>query len=257
MRFRSTRTLILPVLALACASSIPGERESRSTSGSAGRGLDRSVLTDPGRPADEQKQDEARRSLDLYEWLGIEPGMTVADMWPGKGYNTHLLSLLMGDEGQVVAVWHWYGSDVFGPDYNHRPAFEQRAKAEGLDNVTMAANFEDVPDNSIDIALSVRNYHDLFMVDEWEPLGFVREMYRFLKPGGIVGIVEVATPHEGWHKETHRLNEKVVMDHFTSVGFVPAGRSEMLANPDDDHTTQGFPDRHLTDQYVLKFRKPR
>ena len=53
---------------------------------------------------------------------------------PGKGYNTHLLSLLMGDAGNVTAVWHWYGTDVFGPDYNHRPAVEKRAVALGLGN---------------------------------------------------------------------------------------------------------------------------
>ena len=256
MRFgRLTRFLVLPLLALACASPIPAESDKTSRSPAAGH-LDRSVLEDPGRPEEERKQDKARKSLDLYEWLGIQPGMTVADLWPGKGYNTHLLSLLAGDAGNVVAVWHWYGSDVFGPDYNHRAAFEERARTQGLDNLTMAAEFSDVPDNSVDVALTVRNYHDLWMREEWNPLDFVREIYRFLKPGGIVGIVEVATPNEGWHNETHRLNENVVMDHFTSVGFVPAGRSDMLANPDDDHTTQGFPDRHLADQYVLKFRKP-
>ncbi len=89
--------------------------------------LDRSVLKDPDRPATERQQDEARKSLELYEWLGIGPGMTVADLWPGEGYNAHLLSLLMGEEGKVVAVWDWYGTDVFGADYNHRPGFEERA----------------------------------------------------------------------------------------------------------------------------------
>ena len=88
------------------------------------------------------------------------------------------------------------------------------------------------------------------------PEEFAREIYRFIRPGGIVGVVEVATPHEGFHQETHRLNEEVVVEHFTAAGFELDGRSDMLANPDDDHTTQGFPDRHLADQYVLKFRKP-
>jgi predicted methyltransferase len=218
--------------------------------------LSRAVLADPGRPGNEREQDEARKPLKLYDWLGIRPGMAVADMWPGGGYNAHLLSLLLGEQGRVVAVWDWYGTDVFGPDYNKRPEFQARVDQLGLANMTMAAEFSDVPDNSIDVALTVRNYHDLWMVEDWKPLSFVREIYRFVKPGGVVGVVEVATPHEGFHKDTHRLNEQTVVDHFTSVGFELAGRSNMLANPDDDHTTQGFPNRHLADQYVLKFRKP-
>ena len=253
----SIRTLVaLALVSVAgCTWIIAGSETQRSTGKHPAKSLDRSVLNDATRPEKEREQDAARKSLELYEWLGVRPGMTVADLWPGAGYNTHLLSRLMGRKGEVVAVWDWYGTNVFGPDYNRRPAFEERMKEAGLDNVTMAAEFSDVPDNSIDVALTVRNYHDLWMVATWKPLDFVREIHRFLKPGGIVGVVEVATPHEGFHKDTHRLNEKVVVDHFTSIGFELVGRSDMLANPEDDHTTEGFPDRHLTDQYVLKFRK--
>lgn len=259
MPYRTQLTL-LAVLALAMGCAGGTEEETGSVEGrgevESSHRIDRSILDDPGRPEVEQDLDEARKPLEFYEWLGVRPGMTVADMWPGGGYNTHILSLLMGTEGRVVAVWHWYGTDAFGPTLNLRPRFQERADELGLHNVIMTAEFSDVPDDSIDIALSVRNYHDLWMKDDWDPLDFVREMYRFVKPGGFVGIVEVATLHEGFHSETHRLNEQVVVADFTSVGFELVDRSDMLANPNDDHSTPGYPDRHLTDQYVLKFRKP-
>ncbi|MDX1748018.1 MAG: hypothetical protein R3324_18960, partial [Halobacteriales archaeon] len=64
-------------------------------------------------------------------------------------------------------------------------------------------------------------------------------------------------PREGWDEETHRLNEAVVIDDFTSGGFELADRSDLLANPDDDHTASGFEaGRHTTDRYLLKFVKP-
>ena len=57
-------------------------------------------------------------------------------------------------------------------------------------------------------------------------------------------------------------NEQAVIDDFTAGGFVLLERSDMLANPDDDHTMSGFePEfefggRHAADRYLLKFQKP-
>jgi len=56
----------------------------------AGQGIDSSILADTNRPDGERAQDESRKPIQLYRWLGIEPGMTVADVWPGSGYNRHM-----------------------------------------------------------------------------------------------------------------------------------------------------------------------
>ena len=72
--------------------------------------LDRSVLDDPARSSEEKEQDAHRKAIDVYTFLGIEPGITVADLWPGGGYNTHLLSRLMGDDGKVYCMMGFYGS---------------------------------------------------------------------------------------------------------------------------------------------------
>src|SRR5437867_9384503 len=66
--------------------------------------LDRSIYDDPGRPAEEKAEDASRKSLDVYEWLGMGPGMTVADVFPSAGYNTHLLSRVVGPKGKVYSV---------------------------------------------------------------------------------------------------------------------------------------------------------
>jgi predicted methyltransferase len=68
--------------------------------------------------------------------------------------------------------------------------------------------------------------------------------------------VDVATDRPGWDKETHRLNEQVVIDEFTAHGFALEGSSDMLRNPNDDHSIMGFDEgRHTMDRYLLKFRK--
>ncbi len=215
-------------------------------------GLDRGVLADAARPEEEVAQDEYRKALEVYEFFGIEPGMTVADVWPGGGYNTHLLSRAMGDAGTVYAVMEFYAEGNFAT----LDALTERVANDGLDNVQIAMSIPDVPAGSLDVAVAVRNYHDAEQFGGGRQ-ATVGQLLAVMKPGGIVGIVEVATPHEGWHEETHRLNEQTVIDEFTAGGFELAGSSDILRNPDDDHTTSGFDDgRYKTDRYVLKFRKP-
>jgi len=224
----------------------------------ASQDIDSSILADANRLDDERAQDEARKPIELYSWLGIEPGMTVADVWPGGGYNTHLLSLALGDGGKVVTVWQFYADkEAFNGQLYQMGPFMERAEKIGLSNVEYAEDFPEVADASIDVALAVRNYHDIeFTFPQYKRADVVAEMYRIMKPGGTVGIVEVVTPHEGFHADTHRLNKQVVIEDFTGGGFELVEESDMLANPDDDHTANGFPNRHMTDRYTLKFRKP-
>jgi len=199
--------------------------------------LDRAVLADPSRPEAERDQDADRHPLEVYEFFGVQPGQTVADVYNFDGYNTHLLSRVVGDGGQVYSVFEFYGEkELFDGALYKVDAVTQRVDDAGLYNVELALRLSEVPSDSVDVAVAVRNYHE---------------------PGGIVGIVEVATPSEGWDNAAHRLNKQVVIDDFTAGGFELVEESDMLANPADDHTVDGFADgRHKTDRYALKFRKP-
>lgn len=79
---------------------------------------------------------------------------------------------------------------------------------------------------------------------------------RALKPGGIVGIVEVAAGGPGWDSDAHRLGKEAVVAAFTGAGFELVAESDMLANPDDDHSRAAFDTgRHLVDRYLLKLRR--
>ncbi len=220
--------------------------------------LDRAVLEDPSRPEDERDEDSDRRPLDVYEFFGVLPGQTVADVYNSDGYNTHLLSRLVGDSGQVHSVFEFYSDkEIFEGVLYKVDAVTQRVDDAGLDNVELALRLSDVPSDSVDVAIAIRNYHDIeWVVPDLKRVDQVAEFYRIVKPGGIVGIVDVATDAEGWDDAAHRLNKQVVIDDFTAGGFDLVGESDVLANPADDHVQDGFPDRHKTDRYTLKFRKP-
>jgi predicted methyltransferase len=62
------------------------------------------------------------------------------------------------------------------------------------------------------------------------------EMYRALKPGGILGVVEhrgVADKPQDPRAANGYVNERFAIDLATSVGFVLDSRSEINANPKD------------------------
>ncbi len=220
--------------------------------------LDPVALDDPSRPDAERQQDADRKPIEVYEFFGIEPGMVVADVYSSDGYNTHLLSRLVGESGRVHSVLEFYGDEsLFDGMLYKGDSLAQRIADVDLDNVELSMSMTEVPTASADVAIAIRNYHDVeWMMQEWTRAQQLAEFFRIVKPGGIVGIVEVATPAEGWDESAHRLNKQVVIDDFTGAGFEMVEESDILANPDDDYTVDGFPERHKADRYVLKFRKP-
>lgn len=239
--------------------SAAGSEEPTRIAGAGLVRLDRAILDEPGRPEKEKIQDAGRKAMDVYEWLGIVPGMTVADLFCSEGYNTHLLSRVVGDEGKVFSIFEFYADkEAFDGRLYKVDSLTERVAKNGLDNVELTMKTTDLEADSIDVMLAVRNYHDV----EWVFPGLERKevvaaIHRALKPGGILGIVEVVTDKPGWDEETHRLNEQVVIEDFTAAGFEMVGRSDILANPDDDHTTNGFEaGRYNQDRYLLKFQKP-
>ncbi len=253
-------TLTASLFAVGCSapSEEPAEPAPSPQPAPAPVALDRAVLEDPSRPEAERVQDADRRPLDVYEFFGVQPGQTVADVYNSDGYNTHLLSRLVGDSGQVHSVFEFYSDkEIFGGGLYKVDAVTERVDDAGLHNVELALRLSDVPSDSVDVAIAVRNYHDIeWTFPDLKRVDQVAEFYRIVKPGGIVGIVDVATDAEGWDDAAHRLNKRVAIDDFTAGGFEFVGESDVLANPADDHTQDGRPERHKTDRYTLKFRKP-
>lgn len=247
------------VVALLWTTTIPPAAAAGPHEGEEAAGLPRSILDAPGRTEEDRKQDAGRKALEVYEWVGIGPGMTVADLFCSGGYNTHLLSHVVGPEGRVYAVFEFYANkDLFDGRLYRVDAMKERVKAGGLKNVELMEKISGLPEEGIDAMVAVRNYHDVeWVFKELKRDEVVQAIYRALKPGGVIGIVEAATPHEGWHDETHRLNEKVVIEDFEKGGFKLLGRSDLLANPGDDHSKSGFEEgRYNQDRYLLKFQKP-
>ena len=228
MTFKASRVVIAAVAVLAIGSIGLAQQD---------------ILNDPKRPEAERARDAGTKPLELYAFFGVESGSTVADLMPGGGYNTYILSPLVGGDGMVYS----------GPD--RRGGMATRLGDNPLPNVELIAGFGDIPAGSFDVAITVRNLHDL--VGGGNEADALAAWMTALKPGGILGIVDARTTMDGYDSNTHRISQQAVIDAVTAAGFELVEVSEMLANPDDDVSSfaEGG-NRYEIDRLTVKFRKP-
>jgi predicted methyltransferase len=195
----------------------------------------------PSREA-EIARDAGSKPQELMDYVGIDAGDRVADIFAGGGYYTYLLSQRVGSTGQVWA-------QGFSPGLAARADSGDLADAT---NVTLVDSLSQLPDATLDAAIIIRGFH--LYPDPAELLG---ELNRSLKPGGVVGVEEVRLGQEYGHDmETHRMGERTVIEEFEGQGFEYVGSSDILYNPEDPHTEFMEGQRHLTDRMLLKFAKP-
>jgi predicted methyltransferase len=198
-----------------------------------------------GRPAEEVTRDATSKPLAVYELFEIRSGSAVADLFAGGGYNTAILTHVVGPEGVV-----------FSENSRRNAIGERKANGDLKDraNVVVFQRVEELPAESLDVALTVRNYHDV----PAEEIGkWLAAIHEALKPGGVFGVVDVRTEpgFRGRAADLHRISEQVVVEEVTGAGFVLEARSDLLSNPKDAYGSSEFENREGTDRMVLKFRR--
>lgn len=218
------------------------------------------ALADKGRPAAEVSRDAARKPGELLAWGGVKPGDHVADFIMGGGYFTRILSAAVGPKGQVFA----YQPAEFIA-YRAANGEALKAVAAAYPNVTpsnASLGAVKLPDG-LDLVLTVQNYHDLhlkaFPADLAAKVN--AEVYRALKPGGVFLVVDhvALAGAKDAPEKVHRIEAATVRREVEAAGFKFEGESDLLRNPADPRTANVFDAaiRGKTDQFALKFRKPR
>jgi predicted methyltransferase len=87
---------------------------------------------------------------------------------------------------------------------------------------------------------------------------FLQNIYRYLKPGGVLVMIDHVGNAGGENTKLHRIPVQDVMDLIAGTGFVVEADSDLLANPADDRTQMVFGKdmRGNTDRFLLLLRKP-
>ena len=231
------------------------------------------VIAGPQRTPAFKARDRYRHPLEGLEFFGLKPDMTVVEIWPSGGWWTEILAPYLRAHGKYYAALEPPFRDAaFHDKLAAAPQYYDRVivtKAGPPDNWRIA------PPGSADLVLTFRNVHN------WLRAGDEKEMfaamYRALKPGGVLGLVEhraaPGTTRDDWVK-TGYVSEDFVISLARQAGFRLAAKSEINANPKD---TKDYPDgvwtlpptlelgqkdraRYLaigeSDRMTLKFVKP-
>jgi predicted methyltransferase len=222
-------------------------------------------IESPDRPAADKERDAWAKPEAVLTFLGARPGMHVIDYMTGGGYYSELLARVVGPKGNVIAYNNGGYASYAGQDFAKRFA-GNRVPNTSL-KVKEIAELN-LPANSLDAALFVMSYHDVYYTPEGAkgPMGdasqMVRAIFTGLKPGGVVVVqdhvaVVGSDPVDAVNK-LHRVDPAVVKSTFEQAGFTLEAEDNTFKNPEDDHTRLVFDPsiRHKTDEFLYRFRKP-
>lgn len=252
------------IAAVGLAAILVGCGQQSADKPAAGASIYAAALASEARPEGDRARDAGRKPAEVLEFMGIEPGMTVLDMFTGGGYYAELLSSVVGDEGHVIAQSNQAYLGFVGDE------FEERFGSGRLTNVEvlMAENNElSLQADSFDAIMLVLSFHDIYHEDPengWPRIdgpAFLAELKKSLKPGGILAVIDhyaAAGAPSDTGETLHRIDPAIVKVDMAAAGFVLDGTSDMLRNPDDNLEMIVFaPDiRGKTDRFVMRYRKP-
>ena len=171
-------------------------------------------LADPHR-------DERQKPRELVQAMGLERGMSVADVGTGVGYMLPFLSRAVGRSGHV------YAEDIFA---DFLEAAKQRAENLNLTNVAFIKGADTdpmLPEGQLDEVLVLDVYHHFDY-----PQKMLAGIHEALRPGGKLVIVDYyksPTAMPGGRAMTHiRLDKPDVIQEIEANRFRLLSQGEQI-----------------------------
>ena len=216
------------------------------------------------RTPDNVKLDENRKPAEVLAFLKLEQGMRVIDMFGANKYWAEIIAPSVGPAGSVV-VWQ---PVQFLNDKRRADFAEFTAKQPNV--VLLSSRFEAplIGTNQYDFMIMNLDYHDVYWesterkIGRMEPQAWLKLLHDAMKPGAVIGIIDHVAAAGGDTRQIveklHRIDPAIVRADFEKAGFVLEESSDLLRNPDDDHSLLVFDEkiRGKTDRFMFRFRKP-
>lgn len=214
------------------------------------------ILADSRRDED-RARDEFRNPGETLAFFGVEPGDTVAEALPGGGWYTRVILPYVAEEGRYVALNYsipqW--EEMYGDRWGEEAEAELSAWTEtapealaengpveaGAIDAYMLGSIPDGEDGQADAVLFIRALHHMMKFETDYLATALEDVYAFLKPGGVVGVVQHRAPEDMDAEMTTGsrgyVKQSDVVAAFEAAGFVLDGESDINANPADtaDH----------------------
>jgi predicted methyltransferase len=219
------------------------------------------AVADPARPDADRQRDAGRKPAEVIAFSGLKAGDKVADVMPGGGYFTRLFSKVVGPKGTVYAMPPAPRPDAPANAPAPDAAVRKISEDPQFANVKVG-NINTPPAEKVDLAWTSLNYHDLQNRPNADIAAFNKQVFDSLKPGGTYIVIDHAAERGVGRRDNqtlHRSDPELTKTEVTAAGFKFVAEGKMLANADDPRTGRVHEEaiRGHTDQYVLKFSKPK
>jgi len=214
------------------------------------------AVSDSARPDTDKERDAMRKPGETLAFAGVKPGMTVAELGPGRGYYTRILAKAVGPSGKVYAIaTNAQAARPGGLDaLNALAAAYPNVKVVTVDFPTMM-----LPEKA-DLFWTTENYHDFHNGQTADIAGLDKAVFNNLKPDGTFYVEDhSAAPGAGLAatSQFHRMDEAVAKTELTTAGFKLDAESDLLRNPADNKAGSNSESGHFaSDRFMLRMKRP-
>lgn len=240
----------------------------------------REIANGEHRSAENKTRNNDRHPVETLTFFGIEPDMTVVELWPFGGWYTEILAPFLKAEGKLYTALidseTTPGLDRYNKAYYERIEKDPEIFSEAETRTLTPDGRENIaPAGTADMVLTFRNIHNWTVAGVQK--GVFQQAYRALKPGGILGVVEHRAKDPNQKPDERGegyVGEQYTIDLVESVGFELVARSDVNNNPKDtkdyprsvwtlppnfamgDKNREKYEAIGESDRFTLKFRKP-
>jgi predicted methyltransferase len=200
-------------------------------------------------PAELQARYEWRHPQETLDFFGVEPGMTVVEVFPGGGWYSPILVSYLGSEGFLVGADYplqlWSNFSFANEAYVAKRAawideWPEKAKGWAGDDGAGASALRlgELPasvNGTADAVLFIRAFHNL---NRFEAEGgffttAVQDSMNALKPGGVLGVVQHQTDNGLGDGSRGYMKRAELVRQLESAGFEFVAASNINNNPAD------------------------
>lgn len=219
--------LLLPALSVALIALTPAPAQ-------APKGPIAAAIASPLRDPANTPRDRYRHPAETLAFFGVKPTDTVVEIWPGNGWYSEILAPMLREKGRYVAAGPLPRTAEMLTKLQARDATAfGKAQAVAFPSDAGQAG---VPDGMADKVLTFRNVHNWRFGGADQAQAAFNAMFRMLKPGGVLGVVEHRLPESrdaAAEEKSGYMKESSVIAFATKAGFKLAGKSNVNANPKD------------------------
>ncbi len=251
------KTLMSSLAAVVClAAALPVAALADSTNTAKDEALAAVLAAQPEKIKDRYA---ARHPVETLKFFDVRKGDTIIETLPGRGWYSGILYPYLGETGKLIGAQYPKSLfERFGWDEKRLQTVLDRnakwpkmisdgsvSKGGEIDSFTMT-EMPDRLNGFADKVLFIRSLHNLnrFNKDTGYVDTALKEAFRSLKPGGIVGVVQHRAPEsasDAWADGSNGyLKQSKVIAAFEAAGFKFVEARDINANAKDRPSEKDF-----------------